>query len=373
MNKSDLSRDHYMLKGALARKGYDWWWHSFTGYNRKTGEAKSFFIEYYICNPALGGSKPVLGQLPDNKSKHRKPSYALIKAGTWGKDAKQIHNFYPISDFTSSEHVLNIRMGTCTLTETKMTGRCKVSNEAALKHPEYMSDSGSMEWDILINKKLTYNVGYGASELFRKMNAFEMFWHAEGMKTEYSGEVILDGEAYDVIPKKSFGYADKNWGSDFTSPWLWISSCNMKSRITGKVLNNSAVELGGGTPRIFGVALDRKLLGGMYYEGKMFDYNFSKLFCGVKVRFKFTEGRTVNTWRVNAVNLNSSMELILKCPKDEMLFINYEAPNGKKLHNRLWNGGTGYGRIKLYQRTGFGRRLIDDIEMKNAGCEYGVY
>ena len=32
MNKSDLKRDYFMLKGPLAKKGYDWWWHSFTGY-----------------------------------------------------------------------------------------------------------------------------------------------------------------------------------------------------------------------------------------------------------------------------------------------------------------------------------------------------
>lgn len=27
-NKSDLSRDAFMLKGDLADCGYDWWWHS---------------------------------------------------------------------------------------------------------------------------------------------------------------------------------------------------------------------------------------------------------------------------------------------------------------------------------------------------------
>ncbi len=26
MNKSDITRDAYMLKGPLAKKGYDWWW-----------------------------------------------------------------------------------------------------------------------------------------------------------------------------------------------------------------------------------------------------------------------------------------------------------------------------------------------------------
>ena len=47
MNKSDYNRDLYMLRGPLAKKGYDWWWHSLTAYNKETGEEKPFFIEYY--------------------------------------------------------------------------------------------------------------------------------------------------------------------------------------------------------------------------------------------------------------------------------------------------------------------------------------
>ena len=52
-----------------------------------------------------------------------------------------------------------------------------------------------------------------------------------------------------------------------------------------------------------------------------------------------------------------------------MLWINYEAPNGKKLHNRLWNGGNGVGTISLYHK----KKLIDTIEAKNIGCEYGEF
>lgn len=373
MNKSDLTRNYYMLKGPLSKKGYDWWWHNFTGYNRITGEPKAFFIEYFICNPALGGDKPVLGQLPQNKLAGIKPSYAMVKVGAWGKDAKQIHNFYPISQFSCPSKELNIKVGECTLTEKHMTGWCKVTPKEAAEHSEYMCDAGEMSWDIKINKKISYNVGYGASRFFRAINAFEMFWHAEGIKTEYTGEVILDGVTYDILPEKSFGYADKNWGGDFTSPWLWISSCNMKSLITGKKLQNSAVEFGGGRPKVLGLALNRKLLGGLYYEGKMYDYNFSKFWTGSKINFGFEQGEKVNTWKIEAENRKSICELTLECVKEEMLLINYEAPNGKKLHNQLWNGGTGYGEIKLYHKNGNKKVLVDHIKIDNAGCEYGEY
>ena len=373
MNKSDLTRNYFMLKGSLAKRGYDWWWHNFTGYNKETGEERAFFIEYYVCNPALGGDKAILGQLPANQVNNIKPSYALIKIGTWGRKAKQIHNFYPINDFSYAENSLNVKIGTCTLTETHMQGNCVLTEKDALEHPEYMCDAGEMSWDLEINKKIAYNVGYGASTFFRKINAFEMFWHAEGIKTEYSGKVVLDGIDYDIVPEKSFGYADKNWGSDYTSPWLWISSCNMRSLITGKNLNNSAIEVGGGRPKVFGISLNRKLLIGMYYEGKMYEYNFSKFWTRSKVEFEFQEGDKDNTWLVNSSNRDSIMELNLQCPKDEMLLINYEAPNGKKLHNKLWNGGTGIGKIKLYKKQGKDKILLDHIEMKNVGCEYGEY
>lgn len=303
MNKSDLTRNYYMLKGPLSKKGYDWWWHSFTGINRETGEEKAFFIEYFICNPALGGDKPILGQLEENQRKGIKPSYFLIKAGAWGKDAKQIHNFYPIIDFKCEKEKLDIKVRECTLTETHMKGSCSVTEEEARNHPEYMCDSGNMSWDIEINKKISYNVGYGASKLFRVLNAFDMFWHAEGIATEYSGEVILDGVKYDIIPEKSYGYADKNWGSDFTSPWLWISSCNLESLITGKKLENSAIEVGGGRPIIFGVPIKRKLLIGLYYEGQMYDYNFSKFWNNVNIDFNFQEGEIFNIWNVNGWNI----------------------------------------------------------------------
>lgn len=373
MNKSDITRDRYMLKGKLAQKGYDWWWHNFTAYHHVTGEPRAFFIEYFICNPALGTTKAVLGQLPENRENGIRPSYAMIKVGTWGKNARQINNFYPVSEFHCADNMLDIKVGECTLTEKQMRGSCKISAQEVTEHPEYMSDAGEMSWDLTIDKKIAYHVGYGASKFFRRINAFEMFWHAEGIKTEYSGTVVLDGEVYDAIADRSFGYADKNWGADFTSPWLWISSCHMKSLLSGKELLHSAVEFGGGRPKVFGVAMDRRLLGGLYLEGKTYDYNFSKFWTGSRVDFYYTEGAEVNQWNLVAQNRNSLMELTLQCATDEMLFINYEAPNGKKLHNRLWNGGTGYGTIKLYQKKGKEKVLIDHIELKNAGCEYGEY
>ncbi|KIR03901.1 hypothetical protein P261_02716 [Lachnospiraceae bacterium TWA4] len=135
-------------------------------------------------------------------------------------------------------------------------------------HPETMSDAGCMRWKLSIDKKVAFHVGYGASKFFRILNAFEMFWHAEGMKTAYKGWVEYNGEKYLVRPEDCYGYADKNWGGDFTSPWVWLSSNHLTSKLTGKKLNNSVFDIGGGRPKVLGFALNRKLLSDFWYEGK---------------------------------------------------------------------------------------------------------
>ncbi len=44
-----------------------------------------------------------------------------------------------------------------------------------------------------------------------------------------------------------------------------------------------------------------------------------------------------------------------------------------KRHNRLWNGGNGYGTVKLYKNKDGKLVLIDEIEATHIGCEYGEY
>lgn len=372
MNKSDLTRNYFMLQGPLAKKGYDWWWHSFTAENSQTGEEQPFFIEFFVCNPAIGGDKPIFGQLPENKKNPVQPSYLMVKAGWWGENAGQIHRFFPWTQVKIGEP-LQVEAGDCFLTEKVMRGSISISDDEAKKHPEYMCDGGTLTWDIKINKKVAFHVGYGASSFFRKLNAFEMFWHAEGMKTAYEGKLTLNGVDYIVKPETCYGYADKNWGGDFTSPWVWLSSNNLTSKRTGQKLKNSVFNIGGGRPKVLGVALDRKLLSDFWYEGKSYEFNFSKFWTLARTEFKGEETDSEILWHVRQETISAVMETEIRCFKKDMLNINYEAPNGKKLHNRLWNGGNGTGIIKLYKKAGGKLELIDEVEARNVGCEYGEY
>ena len=371
-NKKDPKRQQCMLTGKFRKKGYDWWWHSFTAINRNTKEEKAFFAEFFLINPALGGSEPIFGQLKENKEKGIKPSYLMVKCGTWGHDAKQLHRFFGWNEIKVHMGVpYQIEAKDCYLDNERL--RLKVEVKDSINHPEWMSSDGSIEMELTMSKEITYNVGYGASGLFRCLKAYEMYWHAEGIKTKYFGTIIYNGEVYDVIPDKSYGYQDKNWGSNFTTPWVWLSSNCLKSNITGNMLSNSAFEIGGGKPKVFGISLDRKLLGCMYYEGKEMEFNFSKFWTGSKTSFSCGIEDGYMKWHVLQSTKKYIMESEIKCKLDEMLLVNYEDPNGDKRHNNLYNGGTGTGNIKIYEKRGKEKILIDDIDASHIGCEYGEF
>ncbi len=364
------SRDQFMLKRSLRKKGYDWWWHSFTAYHETTGEAQPFFLEIFTVNPALGGAEPVFGQ----DGKGNKPSYLMVKAGAWGENGTQLHRFFGWDNVTVKKGTpFAVTAGDCSLDENHFKGEVNVDPEEAKAHPEWMCGGGHMKWDLKIEKKISFHVGYGANRFFRFINAFEMVWHAEGIKTAYTGWVEYNGEKYLVRPEDCYGYADKNWGKNFTSPWVWLSSNNLTSKLTGKKLENSVFDIGGGCPKVYFVALKRKLLSLFHYEGEDFEFNFSKLWTLTHTLFDCHETDTQIVWHVEQWNKKGRMVSDITCEKKDMLWVNYEAPDGKKLHNRLWNGGNGKGVIKLYRRKKAEYILVDEIIAENIGCEYGEY
>lgn len=54
-------------------------------------------------------------------------------------------------------------------------------------------------------------------------------------------------------------------------------------------------------------------------------------------------------------------------------FAMYWHAEGTKKHNRLWNGGNGWGTIRLYDKKGDTLVLVDEIDAPHVGCEYGEY
>ena len=373
-NQHDRTRNAFMLHGLLANRGYDWWWHSFTAQDAETGEEKPFFIEFFICNPALAEDEPTFGQLPENQSAGKRPSYLMVKAGCWGNGKCQLHRFFSLKAVRiHGSAPYEVEAKDCYASETALRGSICISETDAADHPEWMCDAGEMEWNLSIEKQIAFNVGYGASKPLRDVEAFAMYWHAEGMKSAYRGTITCNGRTYMVTPEHSYGYADKNWGRDFTSPWVWLSSNCLTSKRTGKKLENSVFDIGGGRPKIYFVPLDRRLLGAFWYEGKEYDFNFSHVWLNVRTSFSFEETYDTVFWHVRQENRHAVMETEVSCKKADMLLVHYEAPDGSRKHNRLWNGGNGVGTVRLYDKVNGKLVLIDEIEASHIGCEYGEY
>ncbi|KAJ3341710.1 hypothetical protein HDU93_004344 [Gonapodya sp. JEL0774] len=353
---------------VLMNGGYDWWWHNLVAVSRQDGSLKPFFFEYYIVNPALAQSVPVYGNNGTNK-----PSYALVTAGTWGTDARKINNFYPISQFSANVNKLDVRIGANnTANDTFLQGSVSMSPETATAHPEYFSDSGSISWSLKAEKFLQYDPGLAVSELPRDLALFQMFWFVKGMRTRYTGTITYNGQIYDVFPDTSYGYQDKNWGIDYTNPWIWLSSNRLVSRKTGKQLEQSSLDCGGGTPIVAGIPLGLQILVAFWYEGTLYEYNFSKL--NSIVTPNITETSTMLYWNLVASGLTSKVVINFSAPKSTSLKIRYESPgDGLIKHKNLWNTGFAKGTIELYSKTLFGWQLVDTIDGDLGGAEYGKY
>jgi hypothetical protein len=366
-------RNGYQLAGNNSKNGYDWWWHSFVAKNEQTGMLQPFFIEYYVINPKLSPNKIIKGQNSENIKENKKPSYAMIKAGTWQENgAIQISNFYPFSQCFFNTKKLDVKIGQSICTETKLSGKVHTSKEEA-QLIENLSDSGTLQWDLSITKKLSYSVGYGTSWLLRKINAFKMYWHIQGMKSELSGTIIYNNQKYIVEPQTSYGYQDKNWGRDYTNPWIWLNCNHFVSTTSKQELPLTSLDVGGGKPIIFGIPLNRKIIVVFYYQGKLYEYNFSKFWKKSRVAFNCYSSQDSVYWQIKAINKNSRISAKFSCPKSKMLKIKYENPKGEINHKNLYNGGHASGTLIFERKINHQWVVADSLFGDFGGCEYGEY
>jgi len=372
-------RNGYVLNRAFSDNGYDWWWHNFTAVSRTTGKERPFFIEYFIINPALGGSAPILGQLPANKATGRKPSYAMVMAGTWGTDAVQVKNYYGITQMTASPLNENVKIGNNTATETALKGSVSLTQAQVDQHPEYMSDAGTISWNLTVTKPLKYDVGYAGSPLFQQLELFDMFWHVQGMQSKYTGTVTFNGEVYDVFANRSWGYQDKNFGKEFTNPWVWLSCNDFTSTKTGLPMPRTSLDIGGGNPKIAGISLGDKALMAFYLQGKLYEFNFTKLLDTETLAWTVNETSTDIKWHVEAINWDYKFVIDFSNPKNKMLQVKYENPRGQVNHQNLWNGGHATGTVKMYKRKWilygvmWSWTYLDTYVGNHGAGEYGAY
>lgn len=373
MNQSDLKRNSCMLRGSLSRKGYMRWFHSFTGVHVETGMTRTFFIDYFIINPGLGGSQPILGQHPYFKRRGMKPSYVLVKAGAFpdenGEGGRQLHAFYPISSLKATGSPLVMQIEDCFYSENRISGFVDVS-PAEARHRSFMSDAGWMEWDVEVHKAVACHTGILAGAFFRAVNGLENFWHGEGIRSFFRGTVTLNGDAYQISPDTSYGYADKCWGRSFARPLFQFSSCGLTSARTGRELKHSVLTVNGCSPRFLFFPLRRRLMIQLTYMGEDYEFGFMRPFPFSRQKWEMKETNRRFIWHIMARNRSSMIKISCSCTREQMMHLRYETPDGHRLKGPLWAGGAGTGTIQLYRREKGGKELIDTLKLENAVCRW---
>ena len=331
-------------KNALMTRGnfgYEWWYHSMTGYNEKTNEPKSFFLEYFIINP--------------NKTNTKIPSYFMVKAGTYDYiDPHEVNNLYKLNNVLIGKDKMEIFLKNTSIyaNETNLSGYVYLNSDI----------NNHIEWNLTANKLINYDLGY-TTTLSKYINFAEMYWHIAGVKTEYSGNIKYKNDNFIVRPETSYGYQDKNWGTDFTSKWVWLSCNNFINN------PNTTLVIGGSKPKIFGIEIFETLIIFFKHDNKTYEYNFSKFWKLHKQKINIYKDTQYVYYDIVIEDINNIIKINFKCEKNKMVKIKYQNALGKFEHQNLLNGHDAYGTLDIFDKNTYS---ISNLKGINAACEYGI-
>lgn len=374
MNQSDPNRNARMLQGNMAKRGYMRWWHCFRGMDPITQTTKNFYIEYLIMNPALGENRVILGQLPIHKKQAKKPSYVMIKAGVLPSENErgiQLTRYYPLTSLKIAYNPFYLQVEDCVLSEGRISGFLDPT-EAEASQAAYMTEEGTMEWDLEVCKSIAGHTGHLGGVLSCALNLLDSYWHGEGIRTTYRGTVLLNGTRYEILTENNLGlgYADKHWGRSYNRPHFQFASCTLRSKRTGKPIKNSALAVITSCPRLFRFPLLPRLMLQFTYQGEDFCYNFKNPLLGSELKWnmKDTKGRLI--WHIKAQNKTSVIKLSLSSKKKDMLALKYETPMGMRKKAPLLTGMLGVGTIDLYRMEKDGLEWVDTLTVENGFCQF---
>lgn len=375
------------LKGAQRKCGFDRWRLVTNGVSNVTGEEKTFFIEFYCVNPALSPKTPVLGfknRYDTNMAADIQfalagtdaaknftsqllvnPSFFMIRAGSLSTVCRQYNAYYACDDvdFKSDDVIVKVNLnqekdGQCVLGENYTTGSVCVTEADLIEHPEFMGNAGSMSWNLNFSRAISFEPDYKSKDIN---------WAVLGGKTDFSGTVIFNDEEFSVTSKKSFGYYDKNWGKDFSSPFFHLSSSFITSEITGSLLQNSSIAVQG--------EYKDRLTVLVCLEGKNIEFHADK-----RKKYEVLHDCQEITdddmgpklhWSCSVHDKKHVIDIDVYCRTKDLFLRDYESPSGERKVMRVLSSGTGVGRIRLYKVIRKSLELIESAEISKCVCEYG--
>ena len=336
-NKHDTDRDSFMLRGALAKQGFDVWRHCIHGVSETTGKERTFILDFGGINPQLREEEPVFAK------DGTRPSYFAVMACICGEEGSVLTRYFPW-DRVSTDTALDVLVSAsdCFLSETRTMGRIEVSAEDVEKNPTVHPEAGKLIWDLKIKKPIALNLGYSTSEIM------DAYWHTEGLISEYDGVIEWNGEKYLVKPETSYGYADKVWGKNAGPRWEYISCCDLTSKKNGK-LKNSAFSFGIGTQINVGpINTKEALAGGIYLDGETYEYNFSKMWMLTRSHTAEKRNGKKCVFAIAEETPLSRMKLKVTCDRNQMRELRMETTAGDL--RRMLVGGDGQAELIIERK-----------------------
>lgn len=416
------------LKGSFLKSGFDCWRLVTCGTNPLTVEERVFFIEFYTVNPSLSPKECVLGfknrfdktedmfqfAYPGSESAERlssqtfvAPSFLLIRCGVLSEGGFSLNSYFPgetilmrqkdcivgIKSTSAPDpeemkiaESLDMPYGVFTalaprakagrsrtppgssgraflLSNDRTFGKVLVTDEDLTEHPEFFGVAGEMAWNL----KFQRGVLNASSYKNRNLN-----WLVLGGHTVFSGTIRLNGLEYRVSPEMSFGYYDKSWGRDFSSPYFHLSSSNIMSEISGGLLERSAFVVHG----IFGVPSKAPLSAFICLKGELFAFPSERLRAN-QMQFNVQEvgipdsDETQLHWNVSIRDKDYVLDIDVFCRTRAMSLRGFESPRGGCRVLEVLSSGEGTGKLKFYRRHKHVLELLEQADITKCLCEYG--
>lgn len=380
--RNSIENKKYLLPNAFKKNGFGTYRFFFTGYERITNVARRFFVEIEQLNIAISPAETLFATAQNAKfdeadlqyalagtesaksilkEENIQPSYIAVRAGIFGRRAKQVANFFPSKSVNMSAKPFSIEAGNCTFNKETIYGKIFSEREELIAHPEFLCDIGAAVWE------LDYEIKYDAYPFSHKTSSHR--WFPFGARTEFSGSIIFDGMEYLVSPEKSNGYIDFFAGKSFPIPLVHLSSSSLTSSITGNYLYESCFAVHGD--------FDGRLSVILRNDGT--DFAFS----AVKTKRKFTnrwdcvimpedeEGEKLH-WSASVSNRQWIVDIDVYCKSSELFVREFELPEGNRKTVKVLCGGSGSGNVRIFKQLRKGIELIEEAHAESVLCEFGA-
>lgn len=381
-NNKILKQYKYGLAGNKKKLKVNYWRFIFKGAEVHSGAEQMFFIEIELLNSTLSPSEVQLGfktrtdlseedlqyALAGTQSaktlgveNHIQPSYCCIRVCKLSDDTKQLCYYFPAKNIVFQNNPFEMCIDGLVFTLDKLSGAIKISDDIKTTHPEMMTDSGEVSWDIRYEVNDERTDGYKG-----KKNR----WFPYGLTSLMAGKITFDGVDYIIDPRKCSGYVERYWGSSFPESWFHLSSGNLTSVITGKTLQNSSCAIQG----IF----DGKVSFVCQFEDFKLDICADSIKKQEAVVWDCTQMPEAENleenqlhWSVSIDNKGWIVDVDIYCKIKDLFNRSLELPEGNRRVLNLVEGASGTGEIKIYKKIGLTLEQIEHVELVKVICEFG--